>query len=310
MRVSAQIEATIRDIRERQKRVVARLAQVPAIQLSVRTARGMGAHDASHMAAGVAYYAVLSLFPLILGLIAIMGLFLDSERLQERLFEFVRTYLPASTDFVERNVQNIIRVRGALGLLSVLGLFWSGSALFGAVGRALNRAWDIPYDRPFYIAKARQLSMALGSGLLFILSMAGTTLVQVVASLDIPFLSGLSFLRNAAVLVGTWLLAFLSTLAVFLVIYKYLPNTQTRWRQVWPGAVLAAALFEVAKALFVLYLNSFANYQQVYGSLASVIVLMVWAYISALILILGAEFASQYWRMRQEAQDSTPGEQR
>ncbi len=86
--------------------------------------------------------------------------------------------------------------------------------------------------------------------------------------------------------------------AIFLTIYKYLPNTKTYWRDVWLGAIVAAALFETGKNLFLWYLESFAQYSQVYGAVASVIVLMVWTYITALILILGAELASEYARMK------------
>ena len=81
-------------------------------------------------------------------------------------------------------------------------------------------------------------------------------------------------------------------------IYKFIPNTKTYWRYVWPGAVLAAVLFEVGKGLFLSYLDTFANYQRVYGSLGSVVVLLTWTYASSFILLVGAEFSSEYERMR------------
>ena len=76
--------------------------------------------------------------------------------------------------------------------------------------------------------------------------------------------------------------------------YRY----QTYWRHIWPGALLAAVLFELARTLLIFYLENFANYQLVYGSIASIIVLLVWIYYSAFIMILGAEFTYQYGRMR------------
>jgi membrane protein len=81
-------------------------------------------------------------------------------------------------------------------------------------------------------------------------------------------------------------------------IYKYMPNTRTYWNYILPGAILAAFLFEVAKQVFIIYLNNFANYQNIYGSLASVIILLVWIYYLALILVIGAEFSSEYTRTR------------
>lgn len=99
-------------------------------------------------------------------------------------------------------------------------------------------------------------------------------------------------------MVITSFLSFLGALVVFSLIYKYMPNTRTSWSYILPGAILAAFLFEVAKQAFIIYLNNFANYQNVYGSLASVIILLVWIYYLALILVLGAEFSSEYIRMR------------
>ena len=98
--------------------------------------------------------------------------------------------------------------------------------------------------------------------------------------------------------VGSRLVAFLLILAVFLLIYKTIPNTRTYWRYIWQGALLAAVLFELARTLFIFYLENFANYQLIYGSIASIIVLLVWIYYSAFIMILGAEFTFQYGRMR------------
>jgi membrane protein len=243
------------------------------------------------MAAGVAYYAILSLFPLMLGLIAVLGLFLPSETIQEELFEFFERNLPGATDVLQQNIEDVIRLRGAIGAVSLVLLFWSASAMFGAISRAINRAWDIHRDRPFHIRKLRDITMAFGTGILFALSVGATSALSILPSTDLPVL-------GAAANVGTRLLAFLPSLAIFLLLYKFIPNTKTYWRFVWPGALLAAILFEIAKSLFVLYLDRFANYEQVYGSVGSVIALLVWIYFSAFILILGAEFSAEYGRMR------------
>jgi membrane protein len=93
--------------------------------------------------------------------------------------------------------------------------------------------------------------------------------LSILPATDLPVL-------GAAANVGARFFAFLASLAIFLVLYKFIPNTKTYWRFVWPGAVLAAILFEIAKSLFVLYLDRFANYEQVYGSVGSVIALLVW----------------------------------
>ena len=92
--------------------------------------------------------------------------------------------------------------------------------------------------------------------------------------------------------------ALIISFSIFMAIYKLLPNTKTYWRFVWVGALLAAFLFEVSKGLFIWYLENFAQFDQLYGNLASVVILMVWTYICAMILIIGAEFSSEYGRIK------------
>ncbi len=288
----ARWQATASRLGGKQQRIKERLLRITAVQLVVRTIQELGADDASHMAAGIAYYGIFSLFPLLLGLIALLGMFLPSEKVQEELFDFFRQNLPGSIDLLERNIEGVIHLRGALGILSLIGLFWGGSAVFGAVSRSVNRAWDVHQDRPFLKRKLRDLAMAMGIGLLFLLSMGGTAAFAILSRVDMTVL-------GAAVNFGGRFLAFFFSFAIFLLIYKFIPNTKTFWRYVWPGALLAAILFEIAKGLFILYLSHFADYESVYGSVGSVIVLLFWIYISAFILILGAEFSSEYGRLRE-----------
>ena len=92
--------------------------------------------------------------------------------------------------------------------------------------------------------------------------------------------------------------AALITFGVFLAMYKFLPNTKTHWKYVWTGAAVATVLFEIGKNLFLYYLSAFAVFDQLYGSVASVVVLLVWTYLCSMILILGAEIASEYGRMK------------
>ncbi|MCH8254898.1 MAG: YihY/virulence factor BrkB family protein [Gemmatimonadetes bacterium] len=299
------MHSTIDHLRGWQRALEHRLARFVAWRLVVRTAGELRADDATHMAAGVAYYAVLSLFPLLLALIAGLSLALRSDTVEAELFDFFETYLPGSVELLEKNITAAAPVRGAIGLLGLLGLLWSASAIFGAISRAVNRAWDVHRDRPFYVAKLRHLAMAAGVGILFILSLTITTALQTLGGVTLPGVGSLSFLENTVVSIGGRVLPFLLSFAIFTLIYKFIPNTKTFWRYVWPGALLAAVLFELAKSVFILYLDRFANYQAVYGSIGSVIALLVWMYLSAFVLILGAEFSSEYGRMREGVDPGT-----
>jgi membrane protein len=284
----------IKRLNARLQRAKDRLLKIPVVQLISRTAEGSGNHDAAQRAAGVAYYAILSIFPLLLGLIAVFGFFLPSVNLQDELLKFVGKNLPgATTDILRQNIASIVKLRGAMGVLSIVVLFWGASAMFSAISLAINRAWDIRRYRPFFIRKASELGMALSTGILFLLSLGASAIILILRGVfDLPVA------KLIIVDVGSRLVAFLLILAVFLLLYKLIPNTRTYWRYVWPGALLAAILFEIARTLFVFYLENFANYQLIYGSIASIIVLLVWIYYSAFIMILGAEFTFQYGRMR------------
>ena len=284
--------------RVRLRRLARRLDAIPVFHLAYRTVREMSADDATHMAAGVAYYAVLSLFPLTIGLISLLGLVLNSEHLEGEIFSFFQTYLPGSKELLAANVEATGSIRGFLGVVSFLGLFWSASLLFGAITRAVNRAWDIHQDRPFYIDKLRHVLMAFSVAPLFLMSFSTTWAVQLLGGQELPVVGPVEYLDHDAISLLTRPLPFLFTLTIFFMIYKFTPNTRTYWRYIWPGALLAAVMFELFKSVFVFYLEHLADYERVYGSLASVIVLLAWTYFSSLILIAGAEFSSEYERMK------------
>lgn len=284
--------------RVRIRRLERRLMANQVFALVYRTGREMSADDATHMAAGLAYYAVLSLFPLAIGLISLLGLLLDSEQLNNQVFSFFDTFLPVSERLLSANVEDTSRIQGFLGVVSFLGLFWSASLMFGAITRSVNRAWDIHQDRPFYIDKVRNIAMAFSVAPLFLLSFSTTAGLQMLEAADLPPGLANAFLEYGFIEVAARILPFLFSLTIFLLIYKFTPNTKTYWRYIWPGAILAAVLFEVFKSVFVFYVDNFANYEEIYGSLASLIVLLAWTYFSGLILIAGAEFSSEYERMR------------
>ena len=275
-----------------------RPAVVTAAELARRTWREMGDDFATDQAAAVSYYAVLSLLPLTIGLVSVLSLMMEADTVEREVFDFFRTYLPGSEGTLAANVDAVGNMRGLLGIVSVVGLLWSASLLFGAVSRAVNRAWDVPYDRPFFIERPRHILMAFCVGPLFVLSMVTTTGLQVLGNEEWPVLGRLAFLENDGANALARPLPFLFSLLIFLLLYKVAPYARTHWRYVWPGALVAALLFDATKSLFVFYLENYAAYDRVYGVLGAAVVLMVWAYLSGLVLMIGAEVASEYQRIR------------
>ena len=278
--------------------IIDRIRRVFIIELTIRVAREMSEDDLTHMAAGVAYYALFSIFPLIIGMITVFSYFLQSEQIQANITGAVGGFLPGSEQFVQDNIEGILNIRSALGLFSLVGLLWSGSAMMGALDRAINRAWDIHNDRPIYVGKPRHILMVISAGLMFTISMSSAAVVrtaQELPGLNLPVIGFVIDNMGHIILQGV---SFTLMLVIFLMMYKVIPNTKTYWRYIWPGALVAAILFETSKNLFIFYLERFASYQNVYGSLAPVIVLLLWAYVSSFIVLMGAELCSEYERLK------------
>ncbi len=276
------------------------LARNRPFLLTWRLIQTMRANDATHMAAGVAYYAVFSLFPLVMGMVSLTGFLLSSTEVQAKLLSYLTDNLHGSETFTSDHLGELAELWGALGIGAVIGLIWATNGLFSAINRAVNRAWHIPKERPFFIAKPRQLALALAVALLFLTSALATSVVEVLVhpGQDVNIASQGLFLGGGVAGAALRLTSFLASFSVFLLLYKFAPDCKTYWRYVWSGAAVAAVLFEGGKALFAWYLESVAHYTVVYGSVASVVVLLTWIYLSSMILILGAEVASEFSRSR------------
>jgi membrane protein len=250
------------------------------------------------LAAAIAYYTFFSIFPLLLGITAAAGHLLRSEAAQARVFDLIVETLPGSAAFVRENVESVVRVRGALGVAGVIGLFWSASAAFGAITRAVNRALGAKRPHPFFLSKLRYFLMTLAVSLTVILSVAITAALEILPRLDLEALQWLGVESGLIDQLTGVLTSFAFTFLTFALIYKVTPYVEVRWRQVVPGALLGAVVFELGKQVFRVYLSRIANFEAVYGSLSSIIVLLLWLYVSALVLVFGAEYNIVRWRVR------------
>ncbi|MDP2726938.1 MAG: YihY/virulence factor BrkB family protein, partial [Dehalococcoidia bacterium] len=175
---------------------------------------------------------------------------------------------------------------------------WSASGIFGAASEAINDAWDIRKGRPFIQQYTLNITLVVAAGFFLFVSIGLTAFFRVFSIMAGPLLE--PFPINVLWWLVSALLPFLSTLAVFLIIYKILPYTRVAWRGALVGAVVASLLFEIAKNVFSWYTQNLANYNLVYGSIGTVVVLLTWIYFSSVILLLGAELSSVYtvWRPR------------
>jgi membrane protein len=271
------------------------------IVLAKRTLKDFVDDDCPHLAAAIAYYSLFSLFPLILGLVAIMGFALGSSMIQDELSVWIAGYLPGSGGLITGTVRNVVRAREEAGILAVLGFLWSAMAVFAAVRKALNAAWDVERRRPLLRQKLLDLTMLGAVGALFLLSTSLTTVYRLLRQWhwQVPLLD-IDIAHQSLLALGGAVVPPALTFFVFLMVYRMVPFTEVRWTSAALGAVLATVLFELGKNLFVWYAQNFARYELVYGSLGTVIGLLTWIYLSAIILLLGAELAAEHGKMADE----------
>jgi len=256
------------------------------------------ADNCTHLSAAISYYILLSLFPLALAAITILGYFSRSPNIEPRVTQAIVDLLPVSGQVVSDTIRGVSQGWGTAGAIAIIGLLWSGVAVFGAVRKSLNTAWGIKQPRPFLRERLMEFLMMLGLGALLIISLCLTAAFKIIQGANISGF-GERFLSNGLFWHAILILSSVTvTFVAFLLLYKFVPNTRVRWRNVWVGALVAAALIEIAKNIFVWFLGHFATYNLVYGSVSTIIALMVWSYISAMILLFCAKLISAFIKMR------------
>ena len=256
------------------------------------------ADNCPHLAAAIAYYLLFSLFPIILVMISVTGFILRSPALEAQVIEGIGNFIPVSGDFITSTIKAVISARGAIGIAATIGLIVAGTSVFNAIRKSLNAAWCIRKPRHFFLERLLEFSMLLGTGFLFLVWVLLTAGLRVIRELNVPvfgsILSGSDFFWNIAV----GLVSIVLTFVVFLFLYRFVPNTQVWWRDVWLGALAAAICFELVKSGFVWLVGNFTQYNLVYGSVGTVIALLVWTYVSAVTFLFWAKLTSVYANRR------------
>jgi membrane protein len=250
------------------------------------TIERLGKDEIGFRAAALAYYGLLSLFPLLLFLIFLGSQFLESGDARVALENSIMEILPAAVDTVLQIIHQTLEARGSIGIIGGIGLLWSASAFFNAITTSLNVIWGAT-PRPFWRRRLVAAISVLTLGVLFLLSVV----LSALAAIQWPGReSAIWHGLNSSVGLGV-------TILLFWLLFHGIPNKSIDLRASLGGAIFSAVLWQGAKTFFAWYLASgLTNYGAVYGSLASVIALILWVYISALILFIGAELGASLQR--------------
>ncbi|HEX8031118.1 MAG TPA: YihY/virulence factor BrkB family protein [Vicinamibacterales bacterium] len=251
-------------------------------------------------AASIAYYALLSLFPILLLAISLLGDVTADNADRDAVVRFVFRYFPRQFSFISGQLDAFRTTPVVFGFWGIVALLWGALGVFNAVTSAVNHAWAVERKRSFLKHRLYGFLMMVSAGLVLLLGLVIASLVRLAetrlreAMVNSPWLDYFSG-------------AFASYLATILLIgcvaliFKYIPNTRVRFVDVWPGAILVGVLWRIALSLFSWYAADLATWNVILGSIAAVVVFLLWIYVSAVILIYGVEMTASYARLQEAA---------
>ena len=266
-------------------------AGVPGILFTA--VQQFAATRATEASASIAYYFLFSLFPLLIFLVVVGSFFLEEGEVKHEIVIWLTNFFPTAADFIEQNLDVIIAQRRSAGITAVIGLMWAGSGAFNVLARNIDRAWLTARPRGFVGTRLVAFAMISVLVMLLFVSLFFSTAVSLLP-LAGRWLDGLVTDRNLLLtLLRTALFPLLPPLLMFTSLYRWIPNADVHWSEALWGGMIATLGWRLAIAGFGWYLTSgLTNFQVVYGSLGTVVVLMLWIFISSLITLFGAHLSA------------------
>jgi len=254
-------------------------------------------HDLT-FAASIAYWALLSLFPFLLLVFSLVGAATAADADRAAVIRFALNYFPTQVEFIARQIDAFRATPLQIGAAGVLGLTWAALGFFGTLSTAVNYAWGVETPRSFLRHRLFAFLMLVTAGFMF--------LVAMVLASAVPIIEASWFARllvrfpGLAAVQGLWARS-VSTLLLIVVlgfIYYFVPNVKVRFRHVWIGAVLTGLVWRLAFAGFSWYIGDISSLNRIHGSIAAVVVFLLWIYVSAIVLLYGVHFTAAYGRLR------------
>lgn len=246
--------------------------------IAKRVFREFGRDNGTLMAAAVAFYLLLSVIPLMLVGVSLLGFFLNPDRAADQAFQFLNQFIPVGKGTVRGAISAVIEVRGSLGIVGLLGTAVTSIGGFATLENAINVLWNRP-NRSFLMNKVMAFAMMVVVGMLFLLTMGVSSAIGVAARVP-----GLMWLSSgwAGLLLGVALPLFLSSL-MFAVMYRFYPNGPVGWRSPLIAGLVTAVLWEAFKHGYAFYA---ARDQSPYGIFVG---LVMWIFYSTSLILLGSE---------------------
>ena len=251
-------------------------------------------------AASIAYYALLSLFPMFLLALFILNELTSDAGERDTVVRFVFRYFPRQFDFISGQLDAFQQQPATFGFWGSVALVWASLGVFNAVTAAVNHAWAVEKKRSFLGHRLIGFLMMVSAGLVLMIGLVIASMVRLAETRLGEAFARSTWLDWFSGIIASYVATFLLIVCVALIFY-FVPNTKVRFRDVWPGAILVGLLWRIAFQLFSWYAADLATWNVIHGSLAAVVVFMLWIYISAVILIYGVEMTASYARLQEAA---------
>ncbi len=258
-------------------------------------------------ASSIAYYALLSLFPFFLLVLSILGSVTAAPNDRAAILDFVLRYFPRQFEFVTTQLASMEEARVKLGVAGSLLMIWASMGVFGAITSAVNHAWGVEKMPSYFKHKLIAFTMLVCASVLLLVGLLLVSAINlfearwfaVVAAHSPP---GFSVLHHFAV---RWLSTAVFIAVVGLIFY-FVPNAKVRFRDVWVGAVVTGLLWRGALWAFSWYVHDLSRFSHIHGSIAAVVVFLIWIYISAVLLLYGVEVTAANARLRRQRPEDAP----
>ena len=244
---------------------------------------------AAEASASLAYYGLFSIFPLLLAVVSIGSIFLEGDLVKVELLEIITQWIPVSADAVNSQVTTVLNLRGPVTVVAIISLLWSGSNVFEKVIVNVNRAFPQGSRPGFFKSRGMALLIIVVMILLFGTSLLISTVVEIFPAAENALFGKLISSARAWVEV-LQIAPLLLKFFLFLAVYSWIPQSASiLFKARLIGALVTAVLWELSSRLLGWAISSgFTNYEIIYGSLASIMALMFWLYLSSYILFFGA----------------------
>jgi membrane protein len=253
------------------------------------------------MAGAISFFTLISFIPLFLLTISALGYVLhSSDKAGLSIFKFLADNMPTSTVDTFTLLRGVIDKRQVFGLIGILGMIWAGSRIFFAVENSMNMIWRVERKRPYWKSRSLALILVPITVIVMLISVFLTSIYTTARNITIPYIN-LSLADSS--LITQFLTLFFPLLTGFLffyVIYKFIPYRKINNLYAVVGAIFASLMWEITKFIFDFYILNLAQYKIIYGPLTALIITFIWIYLSAFILVIGAEIGSNLEKVHQK----------